>query len=255
MLNWAKANGKLESYTGGNVSYSEQILLDATDIYCQITYSGGQFVPEIREGFDMATHPVVEVTWYGSVVFCNWLSEKECRAAAYNLTTWELVSGGLSNGGYRLPTEAEWERAAGWDGSKHWIYGFTSDTISNSRCNYNNNKTFNLSSYPHTSPVGWFDGVNVNPKGGVQTQNSISPVGVYDLSGNVWEWCHDWEGIYGSGVQTNPTGLPSGTSFFRVMRGSSWSYNGHYGRSADRGGSNPDSRGNDVGFRVVRSSP
>jgi formylglycine-generating enzyme required for sulfatase activity len=176
VLNWAKGMGYLEnssggSYTGGNVYKNGNILLFVDSSYCQISYSGGSFTWKYRDTYSMENHPVVEVSWYGAVAFCNWLSEKEVKTQAYNLSTWELVN--KSGGGYRLPTEAEWERASAWDGSKHWIYGYTSDN-GNNRNRYNHYdevgvtgyvNPFGLSSLPFTSPVGWFNGVNISPNG------------------------------------------------------------------------------------------
>ncbi|MCX7046564.1 MAG: SUMF1/EgtB/PvdO family nonheme iron enzyme [Candidatus Sumerlaeota bacterium] len=241
VLNWALARGYVKGdgsgggYTGGEVYAAGQTLLYVSDSDCNIQYSGGMFSAKTRTGagsvqYSMATHPVVDVTWYGSVVFCNWLSEKEGLTPSYNTTTWELIdadsgTAGLQcTNGYRLPTEAERERAAGWNGTTHWVYGFQSDSISSTRCNYYDGSQdvnpLGLMAYPYTSPVGWFNGVNISPNGSVQTINSPSPVGAYDMSGNVWEWCHDWYAAYDSAAQTNPVGASSGT--YRVLRGGSW---------------------------------
>jgi formylglycine-generating enzyme required for sulfatase activity len=262
VLNWAKGMGYLEnssggSYTGGDVYKNGSILLDIDYLDCQITYSGGSFTCKIRDTYSMENHPVVLVSWYGSVAFCNWLSEKEGKSQAYNLSTWELVN--KTGGGYRLPTEAEWERAAAWDGSKHWIYGYTSDN-GNNRNQYNhydnlggtgNVNPLGLSSYPYTSPVGWFNGVNISPNGSIQTIDSPSPVGCYDMSGNVWEWRHDWYSstYYQGGVMTDPNGPASGSH--RVFRGGYWIISAQYCRSALRDGDGaPSITDNGIGFRV-----
>jgi len=176
---------------------------------------------------------------------------------AYNLSTWELMN--KTGGGYRLPTEAEWVRAAAWDGSKHWIYGYTSDVGNNrNRYNYYDDiewteyvNPLNLSSFPYTSPVGWFNGINVSPNGNIQTMNSISPVGCYDMSGNVWEWCHDWYSstYYSGGAMTNPTGPASGSTC--VYRGGSWgSLATRHNRSAARLNGDPSNMYSHGGFRV-----
>jgi formylglycine-generating enzyme required for sulfatase activity len=203
---------------------------------------------------DSTNHPVINVTWYGCVAFCNWLSEKEGLTPCYNLSTWALTV--PYPNGYRLPTEAEWERAAAWDGSKHWIYGSLSDTLTdNARCNYwGRANPLGLTSYPYTSPVGWFNGTNVSPNGSVQTVNSPSSVGAYDMSGNVWEWCHDWYGssYYSGGAMTNPVGPGSGGN--RVLRGGGW-FNSFYNcRAALRSCSTfPDYWYLDIGFRLSRT--
>ncbi|MCX7048236.1 MAG: polysaccharide deacetylase family protein [Candidatus Sumerlaeota bacterium] len=100
--------------------------------------------------------------------------------------------------------------------------------------------------------MGWFNGTSISPNGSIQTVDSKSPAGCYDMSGNVWQWCHDWYGSYPSGSQTNPTGLPSGT--WRVGRGGSYSNYNHYRcRSANRFYFDPtDYLHDDGGFRVAR---
>jgi formylglycine-generating enzyme required for sulfatase activity len=261
VLNWALGRGYLKNstggaYTGGDVYASGgYVLLAVSDSYCQIQYSGGSFTWKTRDSYSMESHPVVDVTWYGAVCFANWLSEKEGLTPCYNLSTWALTV--PYPNGYRLPTEAEWERAAAWDGSKHWIYGFLSDTLTGkNRCNYYDGNPdyvnpLGLTTWPYTSPVGWFNGTNVSPNGSVQTVNGPSPVGAYDMSGNAWGWCHDWYGSYSSGAQTNPTGVGSGSS--RVLRGGHWYNYAYFCRSALRDASYPADRYYDVGVRFVRT--
>jgi formylglycine-generating enzyme required for sulfatase activity len=129
--------------------------------------------------------------------------------------------------GLDLPTEAELEYAC--RGGKQYKYGTDDGTLSTSKANY------------------WDNGVHHPVDVGSYPAN---PFGLYDMSGNVWEWCHDWYGIYPSGSVTNPTGALSGS--YRVTRGGGWLYDGSYCRSADRGGGNPGGGYYHVGFRVVR---
>jgi len=259
VLNWALAREYLAGatggpYNGGNVFLNGKRLMKIVSSRCHIVYSGGAFGWKTRDGYSMESHPAVEVSWYGAVAFCNWLSEKEGRTVAYDLSTWELVQEWLSVNGYRLPTEAEWEQAAGWDGKRHWKYGFAGDDINPSRSNCYDGGWVNplgLSIQPFTSPVGWFDGENISPIGSVRTVDSHSPVGAYDMSGGVWEWCQDWIGSYGSEPQTNPTGPPTGSD--RVLRGGSWSAEARRCRSAYRHSMKPGIQYRHVGFRVAAS--
>ena len=267
VLNWALAQGYLKNstegaYTGGDVYASGQMLLAVvSDSRCQIQYTDGTFTWKSRTGsggaiFSMENHPVFYVTWYGAVAFCNWLSEKEGLTPCYNLSTWALTVPYPQ--GYRLPTEAEWERAAAWDGSKHWIFGFISDTLTGkNRCNYyDGNPSYlnplGLTSYPYSSPVGWFNGVNVSPNGSIQTQDSPSPVGAYDMCGNAWEWCHDWYSgsYYSGGAMTNPIGPASGS--LRVLRSGDWA-TGRDCRSAHRATFGPEFWPGGFGFRLART--
>jgi formylglycine-generating enzyme required for sulfatase activity len=278
VLNWGLGMSYVQgdrgaAYTGGDVYSNGERLLQLIDTDCPIEYSGGRFSWEMRAGsggtlYSMMDHPVIEVTWYGAVAFCAWLSVMEGLTPAY-AGAWELVDADTGTPGiqfeegYRLPTEAEWERAAAWDGSKHWIYGFVSDTLrGRARCNYNTHvgsgldtlvNPLGLSSFPFTSPVGWFSGANVSPNGNVQTVDSPSPVGCYDMCGNVSEWCSDrYDGdYYDGGAMTDPTGPASGSG--RVLRGGDWIDPAIVGRSAGRDWNSHGYSSGVLGFRVART--
>lgn len=269
VLNWANAGGLLSdsdggAYTGGFVyAYGQKLIGTYTSIgiASSIDYVDGVFVVQSRPGaagedYSMADHPVVQVTWYGAVLYCNWLSEALGLEPSYNPITWERFS--PVRNGYRLPTEAEWERAAGWDGTRHWRYSFISDEIDTNRANLylppSLTNPLGLSEYPQTSPIGWFDGTNVGLGNGVATLGSASFVGCYDMSGNVWEWCHDWygENYYANSPVNNPEGPATGQ--YRVLRGGAWNSGSDMCRSAYRGGSTPpDSYSYSYGFRIARS--
>ena len=177
--------------------------------YSQISYNiGGSFYTRSRDGKTMDSHPVVMVSWYGAKAFCDYY-------------------------GYRLPTEAQWECAAR-GGNLYYKYPWGTNTIDSTKCNYNKNNPLGLSSYPYTTPVGNYP--------------STSATGLYDMAGNVWEWCEDWYGGYPSGPVTNPTGPTSGS--YRVVRGGSWYYSDYVCRSALRSWGYPDRTYGDIGFRV-----
>ena len=130
---------------------------------------------------------------------------------------------------FRLPTEAEWEFAArGGNYSRHYKY---------SGSNY-------------IDDVAWYiDNSNKRPHPvGAKQPNEL---GLYDMSGNVGEWCSDWDGSYSSYSQTNPTGPNSGS--FRVNRGGFWRYNARYCRTPERNSNTPDYCVNTIGLRLVLS--
>ena len=135
---------------------------------------------------------------------------------------------------FRLPTEAEWEYAArGGNKSKGYKYS-GSNTIGDVAWSYDNAYNVGSSSSNYgTHPVG---------------TKAPNELGLYDMSGNVHEWCSDWFGSYSSSAQTNPTGPTSGS--YRVLRGGSWSYRANYCRVSDRY-YYPDFRFNYLGFRLV----
>jgi formylglycine-generating enzyme required for sulfatase activity len=168
--------------------------------------------------FSGANQPVVGVTWYEAVAYCRWL-------------TATLNDGCV----YRLPTEAEWERAARGAEARVYPWG---DTWLADHCNSDELRL------ERTTPVGVF------PSG-------ASSEGLLDLSGNAWEWCSDWyaQDAYpqrAGCITRNPTGPRSGD--LKVLRGGSWYNNRNIVRCAYRIGSIPDRRLPGIGFRVARNS-
>jgi formylglycine-generating enzyme required for sulfatase activity len=183
-------------------------------------------------------HPVVMVSWFDAVAYCNWLSERDGLEPAYAING-ETVSWNRGKTGYRLPTEAEWEYScrAGSSGAFN-----TGATISTDQANFNGrlkNSNTNSVYRERTTPVGSF------------TPNAW---GLYDMHGNVWEWCWDWNGDYPTGTtQQDPAGPGQGTE--RINRGGGWSSSSGTIRSAYRSYDTPVTNGNNLGFRIARSIP
>lgn len=173
-------------------------------------------------------NPVVLVSWYDAVVYANWLSMKDGLKPSYRISG-DNVEWDRNADGWRLPTEAEWEYAArGGKESKGYIYAGKNDP-GGVAWYYNNSRG-------KTQPVG------------TKTPNEL---GLFDLSGNVWEWCWDWYGSYSDAEQLDPEGNTSGAD--RVYRGGGWFAGASYVRSSIRYFITPGIRLNGLGFRLVRS--
>ena len=175
------------------------------------------------------SRPVDQVTWFNAIEYCNALSRKEGLTPCYTQSggTWTC---NFNADGYRLPTEAEWEYAArGGNKSNGYTYS-GSNSLGN---------------------VAWYYDNSGSSTHDVKTK-SPNELGLYDMSGNVWEWCWDWYGSYSSSSQTNPTGASSGS--YRVRRGGGWDFDASYCRVANRRYLSPSNSFNNFGFRVVRSS-
>ena len=179
--------------------------------------------------FDGENNPVDNVSWYDAVKFCNKLSRQEGLTPCYTIDG-ENVTCDFSANGYRLPTEAEWEYAAkGGQQSKGYKYA-GSDNI---------------------DEVAWYrdnSGDRTHPVG----QKQPNELGIYDMSGNVWEWCWDWysDSYYSNSLKDNPTGPSSGGR--RVERGGVCSDYAGNCRTAFRYFSNP-SGSYFSGFRILRT--
>lgn len=172
-------------------------------------------------------HPVVCVSWNDAVAYCRWLSEAEGLEPVYQGSGSEMKID-MAAEGYRLPTEAEWEYAAkGGMLSNGYTYAGSNDL----------------------DTVAWYSQNSGDGTHPVETK-APNELGLYDMTGNVWEWCQDWYGAYGVDAQENPTGASSGA--YRVYRGGSWGDGAGCCRSAYRNSDTPGSRYPSYGFRLVR---
>ncbi|MEB3237177.1 MAG: formylglycine-generating enzyme family protein [Candidatus Sericytochromatia bacterium] len=189
--------------------------------------------------------PVERVSWYDAVAYANALSAKDGLANAYDLSSCSGTPGtgnyGCSNvtltastpyatTGWRLATEAEWEYAYRAGSTTPWYFGSDSNLLGTYMW-------FSSNSVYRTWPVG---------------QKQPNAWGLYDMAGNVWEWCQDWYGSY-PGTVTDPTGPTSGSN--RVRRGGSWDNDASRARAASRDPYRPDVRSLGIGFRLARSRP
>ena len=228
-----------------------------------------------------SNHPATGITWYGAVAFCNWLSQRDGYTPCYDVVNWECD---FTKNGYRLPTEAEWEYAGrGGQYAPYYNYPWGNDA-DRTKANWpSSGDPYETGSFPLTTPVGFYDGILRKrsdfgwpaAQDTYQTTNSINGFGLYDMSGNVWQWCNDWyrTDYYKVSPVKDPTGpdleqaspMPDG-KFYRVLRGGNW-YNGEPDKilpSIDNGHSRVSNRDPayylgqeeyqycEVGFRVVR---
>jgi len=186
--------------------------------------------------------PTDSVTWYSAIEFCNKLSEAEGFSPYYSLNVTKRRSSQaveeaevqiLGGNGFRLPTEAEWEYACRAGSITPWCFGDLVLDVSNYAWYYDNAQ-METHIVGEKKPNGW---------------------GLYDMHGNVMEWCYDWynEFYYQQEQQEDdPPGPEEGVA--RVLRGGAWQFGAEATRSAYRNSANPDATSNVIGFRVVRDA-
>ncbi|MFB0536326.1 MAG: formylglycine-generating enzyme family protein, partial [Anaerolineae bacterium] len=208
------------------------VTLEEYDRFCDDTIG----IRRPKDKWGRGNRPVMSVTWYDAVAYCNWLSEKEGLSPCYS-GKGKLTQCDFSANGYRLPTEAEWEYAAR-GGQKSQGYTYAGSDNPDDVAWYRGN------SGSQTHPVG---------------QKQPNELGLYDMSGNLWEWCWDWYGkdYYTSSAASDPQGPPAPPTTLswqlnRVRRSGSWRENSDSLRTTYRSMDYASYIG-DNGFRIVRT--
>jgi formylglycine-generating enzyme len=189
---------------------------------CRIVKNGDRY--SVEPGFE--NYPVIFISWDAATAYCQWLSNKTGKT-------------------YRLPTEAEWEYAAG-NGRKHTKYSWGNSGPTTSKGGNVADEALKKNFPKWAVFTGYNDGYVMNAPVGSFAGNDF---GLFDMTGNIWEWCSDWDGPYKDGKQVNPTGALTGTK--RVIRGGGWLGSPEASRVADRYSDIPDHRGHSMGFRVA----
>ncbi len=211
-----------------------EVTFDEYDTFCEET---GKTKPS-DVGWGRAERPVINVSWYDAIAYCNWLSEKEGLSKAYDKEGNLLTDTGKKTTditeveGYRLPTEAEWEYAA--------------------RGGHKSTEDYEYSGSYQINAVAWYYG-NSDFKTSDVGQKQPNELGLYDMSGNVWEWCQDyWDENNNSKSQTeNP--LNNLRSSSRVRRGGSWFNDDKLCRVDTSDGFNPNGTYFYHGFRIAKT--
>ncbi|MBN2279640.1 MAG: SUMF1/EgtB/PvdO family nonheme iron enzyme [Candidatus Marinimicrobia bacterium] len=209
-------------------------LLDMNDMDCAIEWDNIEFYFVQRSKIAGILSPVMEVTWYGAVEYCNWLSIQHGLLPVYTVFPDSVVANWEAKG-YRLPTEAEWEYAARSGGRNDQRYSGTNfwDEIDEYAYTAKNSPDI-------IQPVG---------------QLKANLLGIFDMSGNVFEWCWDW---YIEGQITGNPYFPTGPSKAasngrKVNRGGSYNYGPFYARTTNRNNNSPEFSYDYIGFRICRT--
>jgi len=219
-------------------SYNGNELIDMDYEGCAISHDNSFYFEGNQYAQDKQC-PVINVTWYGAVEYCNWRSKQDGLTKAYTISSGSVECDWDANG-YRLPTEAEWEYAArsGGQDNRKWSGTNSKSELGDYAWYYLSADTDGNGKGDKTFPVG---------------TKKPNELGLYDMSGNVYEWCWDWydSGYYSESPLDNPTGPSSGS--YRVLRGGSWRGIANFSRTAYRSNYLPSGTHNYHSFRLLRT--
>jgi formylglycine-generating enzyme required for sulfatase activity len=236
MLQWAYDREYVtvfESAVYDNLDDSSSLLVDLDDLVGRLSFVDGVF--DCVE----PNKPMVEISWYGAAAYCDWLNMREGYPRSYEHHFWSVLSFSTYNlVGYRLPTEAEWELACGLGSRAPFNTGECLDSTDGA--NFNGNYPYESCAFgPYVSEAADVGSYNPNLNG------------LYDMHGNVWEWCWDGERELSSDPVTDPEGSSTATDC--ILRGGAWDSPGVECRTARR---RPEERivsFSYIGFRVART--
>lgn len=238
LLQWAFDHHYVEvasSLAYDSMNGGSDLLVDMDDLMGRLFFVDGVFSCLEPD------KPMVEVTWYGAAAYCDWLNVREAKPLSYNHVNWQVATGlSVYNlVGYRLPTEAEWEFACGLGSGWPFNTGYCLDSLTDA--NYNGGIPYlggDCLDGPYLP-----DAVNVG---------SYNPnvLGLYDMHGNVWEWCWDGNVNYTSDPVVNPQGS---TSSDAIIRGGAWVSPASECRTARRKAEERGRAYSYIGFRVART--
>lgn len=234
MGNTGKDFGFTDEFPVHNVTISRDLLMSKYEITQKQYEIVMSFNPSSIQGQKL---PVDQVTWFDAVGFCNKLSALEELEPCYTIDGTNVECNWDAEG-YRLPTEAEWEYACK-SGTKT---DFFSGDLTSTACHPIDESL---------STIGWYycNSDWVAHEVGTLQQNSF---GLFDMNGNVAEWCWDWYGGYGNAPVTDPKGPESGTE--RVVRGGAWGHSARKCRSSLRYSYLPDNQLVYIGFRIIKNN-